>query len=165
MVLLILVVPTSVSAHVLENNGSIGAVLHIDPADDPIAKAQSILFFSFKDKANTFKLSECECVFTVSAEKNVLYTQPLTSIDSNSENDAVVSYSFPEKNVYTLTVSGKPSRENTFKPFTLSYTIRVEQEIKKTDVQNSPSIPILPLVIFCVAILFVFAMIRRRKQK
>lgn len=152
-------------AHVLQNNGSIGAVLHIDPADDPVAKEQSTLFFSFKEKANAFKLSECECIFTASAEKKVLYTQPLTQTDSNSESDAVVSYIFPEKNVYILTVSGKPLVKDTFKPFSLSYTIRVEQEGQQTTKQNTSSMPFIPIAIFGVAILTIFVMIKRRKQK
>ena len=63
--LLFLICTVNVQAHILKTDGSIGAVLHIDPDDDPIARQSSYFFFEFKDKQNIFKLENCDCKITI----------------------------------------------------------------------------------------------------
>lgn len=117
------------AAHVLEANGSVGAVLHIDPEDDPIAKQQSTFFFAFKDKEGKFTSSNCDCRVSISQQGKEIFSQSLfqNSTDPSLTN-ASFSFIFPQKDVYTITVVGKPYDTTAFTPFTLSYPIRVARE-------------------------------------
>lgn len=112
-------------AHTLKTDGSIGAVIHIDPEDDPIIGEPAYFFFDFKDKDGKFKAEDCTCVATISRDNQVLATQTLaadTSLQSSS-----FSYTFPEKGVYHIEVSGQPLSTNGFQSFKLNYDLRVER--------------------------------------
>ena len=124
--------PPQASAHVLETDGNIGAVIHIDPDDDPIAGEQTGFFFEFKDKQNKFNSQHCECRFTILEGGRELYAQPLFRDNTSpSLTSASVYYTFPLKNIYKIQLTGKPTIPDTFQPFTLTYDIRVERESDK----------------------------------
>ncbi len=126
---LILLAPPKIGAHVLEKNNSIGAVLHIDPEDDPVAGQQSGFFFEFKDTQNSFRPEDCICTVSVLADQKEIYSQPLfENEDKPSLTNASFFYTFPEKNIYKIRIVGKPKTQNAFKPFTLSYDVRVARE-------------------------------------
>jgi hypothetical protein len=128
---LFLVVPNAY-AHVLKSDGSIGAVMHVNPEDDPIVGQESSFFFEFKDKKNTFKPQDCDCHFSVLQNSKELFTQPLFQNNSDpSLANASVSYTFAEKGVYKIKVTGKSLSDNTFDPFTLEYDIRVERTVSE----------------------------------
>ncbi len=114
--------PTIVNAHVLQSSGSIGAVLHIDPADDPAAGEPANFFFDFKDKNDKFKIENCQCIFTISKAGTIIYTEPMVSTS--------VMYTFPEKNIYKVKVNGVASDES-FQEFNLEYDIRISKEVIK----------------------------------
>jgi hypothetical protein len=121
--------PSQASAHILSTDGNIGAVIHIDPDDDPIAGEQTGFFFEFKDKQNKFNPQQCECRFTILEGGKELYAQPLFRDNTSpSLTSASVSYTFPIKDVYKIQVTGKPTSPDAFQPFTLTYDIRVERE-------------------------------------
>lgn len=134
-----LILASPVSAHVLESNGSIGAVMHISPDDDPVAGQPSGFFFEFKDKDGKFKPKDCECVVSILQGNTEMFSQQLfqNSTDPSLEN-ASFTYTFPEKNVYTVKIVGKPNSSDAFQPFTLKYDIRVSREAT-IDQQNSPN--------------------------
>jgi hypothetical protein len=120
-------------AHELETDGSIGAVMHVNPNDDPIAGQQSGFFFEFKDTKNKFDPKQCECTFSVVQDGHELYTQPLfqTNATANLSNPSVM-YTFPEKGVYVIKLSGNPKTDKYFDPFSLEYDIRVDQTTQNT---------------------------------
>lgn len=123
-----LVIPRQTFAHVLLTDGSIGAVLHIDPDDDPIALQQSSFFFDFKDKTGKFDPTQCDCQFVLFENGKQIYSQSLfASNTSPSLTNASVFYTFPKRDVYTLKIIGKPLTQSSFTPFTLSYDIRVSR--------------------------------------
>jgi hypothetical protein len=126
--LFLFITATPAQAHVLITDGTIGAVLHVDPEDDPIAGARSNFFFEFKDKQNKFKSENCDCTFTIKENDNVIFTQPLFQNTNNpSLNNASVSFTFPKRDIYEVSVVGKPHSPGAFQPFTLTYDIRVER--------------------------------------
>ncbi len=130
----------TVSAHVLESSGSIGAVLHIDPEDDPIAGQPAGFFFDFKDKQNKFKPEKCDCTFVVLENGQQIYSQPLFQGNASpSLTSASVFYTFPKKDVYQVQVKGKPLKPNDFEPFTLKFDIRVAREGGQLSSSNSDS--------------------------
>lgn len=119
----------SAVAHILESNGSVGAVLHIDPEDDPIAGKPSSLFFEFKDTIQKFTPQNCTCTFSILENGKQIFTEPLFQDNQDpSLTSASVSYTFPQKDVYQIKIVGKPSIPNDFQPFILSYDIRVARE-------------------------------------
>lgn len=127
-VVLFLCVPR-VDAHILATNGHIGAVLHIDPNDEPIAGSQASFFFEFKDKENKFKAENCDCTFEINENGKNVYSQPLFQNNSKpSLTNASVFYTFPQKDVYEVKIIGKPITPNAFQLFTLTWDFRVDQE-------------------------------------
>jgi hypothetical protein len=110
-----------VSAHVLKTDGTIGAVLHLDPEDDPIANYPANFYLDFKDTVSKFNFKDCKCVINITKNGQNVYSQDLIS--------PYFTYTFPEKNVYILEVIGRPLDGNSFNEFKLDYQIRVAREI------------------------------------
>lgn len=128
-----------VQAHILKTDGSIGAVLHIDPEDDPIAKEPGYFFFEFKDKENKFQPSVCDCKITIFEDGKEIYNQPhFENNASSGANNLSFTYIFPEKNIYTIEILGKPYPDGNFQPFKLKYLVRVANESPITN-QNIPT--------------------------
>lgn len=111
-------------AHVLKTDGTIGAVLHIDPNDEPVAGLPSSFFLEFKDTDGKFSSQNCDCHATIYESGKLIYSQP---IFQNSDEGGF-SYTFPQKDVYIVTVNGKPKDGTGFTPFTLTYDIRVAKD-------------------------------------
>lgn len=125
-------------AHLLATDGSIGAVLHVDPNDQPIAGSQASFFFEFKDKENTFDPTHCDCTFSVAEGGKTIFSQPLfQNAPSPSLTNASVFYTFPQKDVYQVKVVGKPTTPNGFQPFTLTWNFRVDQTANTSTQQSS----------------------------
>jgi hypothetical protein len=119
----------TVYAHVLQTDGSIGAVLHMDPEDDPIAGEQTGFFFEFKDTSGKFNPQNCSCTFSVIEDGKQLFTQPLfQNASSSSLTSASLFYTFPEKNVYQVKVAGQSQTPGQFQSFTLTYDVRVARQ-------------------------------------
>jgi hypothetical protein len=123
LIVLFSVIPTQLggaSAHTLKTDGDIGAVLHVDPEDDPYVGEPSGMFFEFKQKNGNFKVENCRC--------QVVILRDGQQIDSTTLNSPVSSFVFPERGVYTIQVSGSPLSGDSFTPFTLSWDQRVSRQ-------------------------------------
>lgn len=132
---IVLFIPTqSAEAHFLATDGNIGAVLHVDPNDDPVAGTQASFFFEFKDKTNKFKPQNCDCTFEIDENGKNIFSQPLFQNNSNpSLNNASVFYTFPQKDVYQVIIIGKPVTPNAFQSFILTWNFRVDQQAASQD--------------------------------
>jgi hypothetical protein len=131
-------VPNPVFAHILKSNHAIGAVLHVNPEDDPIAGQESSFFFEFKDKENKFTAGECFCTFSVLRAGKVIGTQSLfQNISDLQSNNAGTVFTFPDKDVYIVRVTGKPKTDGAFQAFQLDYTIRVDRGLDTGTPQSS----------------------------
>lgn len=127
--LIFIVLPTSVSAHVLKTDGTIGAVIHIDPEDNPIIGQSSNFFFELKDTTNQFTPQQCNCQVTILENNQAIHIETLFQDQVNpSLNHASFAYTFPRKNVYQIVLTGQPKTANAFQPFTLTYTMRIDRE-------------------------------------
>lgn len=122
--LALLLAPLVAEAHVLKTDGSIGAVLHVDPADDPVAGQSSSFLFEFKDKQNKFNMTDCNCQLEVYRSGKQIYT---SSLQAGSGNTGAASYTFPERGVYTVGAMGQPFSAAAFQPFSLKFDIRVDR--------------------------------------
>lgn len=125
--LLFFLAPQTVLAHVLKSDGSVGAVVHISPDDDPVAGEQSSFYFEFKDKEGKFDPQKCFCSVSILQSDKEIFTQSLfTDNNDPSLKNASFSFTFPERNIYQIKISGKP-QNGEFSPFELRYDIRVEK--------------------------------------
>ncbi len=128
-----------VFAHVLKTEGSVGAVIHIDPEDDPIAGVPANFYFEFKDREGEFRIADCDCSFRILENEQELTDQTFSSSDDSSDlNSAVVTFTFPKRGMYELRITGVPKGGRHFNGFDLSYKIPVERENTiKTDQSNT----------------------------
>lgn len=124
---------TPASAHVLKTDGSIGIVIHIDPEDDPIAGSPATFFFELKDKDNKFDPANCTCTVAILKGGAILISEPLFSASgANNINSPTFQYTFPERAVYTLSITGAPKTPGGFQNFNITYDIRVSRQANGT---------------------------------
>lgn len=117
-----------VSAHVLITSGSIGATLHIDPDDDPFAKAVSTFYLEFKDLNSKFALSKCRCQVFIFQDDKELYFEALRAVNVSSPLSSVFKYEFPATGTYRMEIKGDPIQAGAFESFTLKEVLAVERE-------------------------------------
>ena len=110
------------SAHELESDTTIGAVLHIQPNDSPVVGEETTYRLAFTDTANKLDLNACDCSVEIKFEGNTIETRALTA---SSKLESTDTYIFKEAGLYTLIATGKPKALDTFGEFTLTYPIRV----------------------------------------
>ncbi len=123
---ILVVFPSKISAHVLKYDGSIGAVLHVNPDDDPIAGESTNFFFEFKDKDNKFVPDGCDCKAIITENGKQIYSADLfAGKEDPSLTDISFSFVFPATDIYKLTITGTPKTPDAFQKFSLSYDIRV----------------------------------------
>jgi len=121
--------PQQIEAHVLKTDGSVGAVIHVSPEDDPVTRESTDFYFEFKDKEGKFIPENCDCNGIILQGGKEVYSAPLFQNSTNpSLENASFSYTFPEKDIYKVQVSGKPTTPGAFEPFTLEWDIRVARE-------------------------------------
>lgn len=130
-------------AHTLKTDGSIGAVLHVTPEDDPIVGEATNFFFDIKDKSNKFTPESCDCIASILQDGKEISTQSLFQNNPNpSLEDASFSYRFPQRNVYMIRIVGKPKTQGTFEPFTLEWdqrVARVSEDSKRSATEKNSS--------------------------
>lgn len=157
---------TSVGAHILKTDGSIGVVLHISPDDDPVVEEPAHFFFEIKDTEGKFTENSCNCTATVFENGQKIIAQSIS--------DSTFTYTFPQKGLYTITLSGSPLNGNSFQPFTLSYDVLVSHEPEGTssEVTNTmiellvtPKTVTLGAIIATIATIISMWPIRRRMKK
>lgn len=118
-----------VSAHVLLTSGSIGATVHVDPDDDPIVGNPTNFYFEFKDKENKFNPANCNCKIFLSKNGTEIYSQDLfTTSSGNDISSPIFQFTFPEKNIYALKITGIPKTPESFQAFELNHTLRITRE-------------------------------------
>jgi hypothetical protein len=154
--LALLLVPNHrAEAHFLQISGSIGAVLHIDPDDDPIAGQVSAFYFEFKDESKKFVVQDCNCSIIITdlttKEKTAIPQKDIGYIQTTT---LIFKYTFPKKGIYRVEVVG---------PFTLSYDIRVDRE----SIAQETKVPshTLHYILFGGAILATIIVVIRDKRR
>ena len=118
----VIAIPGIASAHVLKIDGTIGAVLLINPDDNPVSGDMTDYVLSFHDYQGHFSLPRCNCAVTVILQGKTIATEPLAvSSTEVSENH----YRFGRPGVYTMRFTGQPKTPGAFQPFMLNYEVRV----------------------------------------
>src|SRR6266404_1693029 len=128
LALFFFILPQMVYAHFLAIDREINAILHVDPNDSPIPGEQANLYLliDYGGLKKIFYLNQCNCVVTISQEGKQIFKQQL--IDKNNPNRSIwganIPFVFPERDVYHITLSGKPKKGFSFQSFTVSWNFR-----------------------------------------
>lgn len=124
-----------VSAHELQTDGNIGAVLHIEPDDEPAANELQSFDLYFQSLTGKFNLYNCDCKLALSQDWQTIYQSPLNTKSSTlSENP----YTFNKGGLYTLTVTGRPKNQPDFDSFKLEYNINTASGTGNMNKKLSP---------------------------
>lgn len=149
------------NAHVLESDGTIGAVLHIDPDDDPIAGEETGIYFDFKDKTNRYKNEDCICQLVIEQDGQVIYEKPFTRPGGGT-------FTFPSRGVYAVKAVGVPKNAGAFDTFKISYDVRVERATAQENlIEKQPDNhkDVAYLVVGVLIVLFALAAVRYKIVK
>ncbi len=126
------------SAHLLEQNNGISAVLHMPPDDNPQAGQITKLYLSFGNSANQFRLQNCTCQVSIKNNGRTLLTTTPQPAQNGAPLNSVASITFPAIGVYDVIVIGS-AKNGEFQAFQLDYLVRVATATasRSTMTQNS----------------------------
>ena len=124
--------------HKVEIEEDVGATLHIEPADTPVAGEEVLAWFALTQRGGkTIPLSDCDCKLTVVSPQTEAIAPALDPVDAEGYEDIPgARFTFPEVGNYQLILSGRPADGvETFSPFELTF---------ETTVAAGTSIPTVP---------------------
>ncbi len=161
----LLLFPKIVSAHVLEVDGNIGGVLHIAPDDDPVAGQNTSIVVELKDKSSQFSSVHCDCTYSLVRSGKTILSESLFT-QANTDSTVHLAFTFPEKDIYTLEIVGKPKQPGQFQEFHLNYLIRVDKEISpQVPEMNHSTIPLPIIVGVFISVVIVGIFLVKGKKK
>jgi len=108
----------SVSAHTLKADGTISAVLHFQPDDDPMSNKPSEYILFLNDSTKRFSLGDCDCTISIKKDGKTISTSPM---QLNAQGVIGGSITFAEAGAYEVIFEGSPHKKDAFQPFTLKY--------------------------------------------
>ncbi len=116
--------PIPAQAHVLlaDTKANIGAVLHINPDDDPVAGQTNQLYFDLQDKNSQVRIAYSGYELLVMDEQGK-GAKPVLEI---ADSTLIASYNFPRQGLYKLTLRSKSSYEQ-FQKVSMTYSLRVSR--------------------------------------
>lgn len=121
------VFPHLVSAHELATDKTFGALMHIEPDDDPQIGKQSSFLFDLTDTKHPFSEQNCFCTFAIYNGSKLLYSEQILSVSVAGNHATYASfYTFTNRGQYTIVFSGK-AKDNSYTPFHLTYTVEVHR--------------------------------------
>lgn len=124
-----LFVPRIAYAHFYAIDKTITVILHVDPNDSPVPEENATLYFDIGDATKRFKLTNCDCILTITEGGKQLYQSAIK--EQKDKNFSIwgsnVPFIFPQRDVYHIMLSGKPLSGSTFQSFTVAWYFRVDQ--------------------------------------
>ncbi|MGA7954137.1 MAG: hypothetical protein WCA07_11525 [Gloeobacterales cyanobacterium] len=121
----------SIYSHELAADKNVGALMHIEPNDDPKVGVSSKIWFDLVKKGGQqISLADCDCVFSLyKGTARIPLVTPTLTESKAEETKSVLSaqVTFPERGAYRLVLSGKPKGKNSFNPFTLRWAVRASE--------------------------------------
>lgn len=161
-VAVILVRPAS--AHVLETDGDIGAILHILPDDNPTVGVKTTYELAFSGQTKGFAFAGCDCAVSYLLNNKTIASQQLTASNTLTSTS---TYTFDTPGVYTLRVKGMPKPGYSFAPFTLNYSVRVKANSQLTTQPFPITLAIafgLMIILLLLVAMKADGMLERRKE-
>ncbi len=137
-------------AHVLltDTKANIGAVLHTNPDDDPIAGESNQLYFDLQDKNSKVRITYSGYELLITDEQGKTAKPPLEIADTT----LIADYNFPRQGLYKLTLRSKPSYEQ-FQKVAMVYSLRVSRGVVNP-AETKEEYPLATIVALGTAITF-----------
>ncbi|MDB5189792.1 MAG: hypothetical protein JWN49_118 [Parcubacteria group bacterium] len=122
----LIILPASAHAHTLAVEGEVGATLHIDPADEPVAGSPSTIYLDFKNSKREFDPSEYAFVLSIGQNGSPIAS---TTLFGNGETGATASYTytFAQPGDYVIRIVGTPKDGD--EPTTLTFDTHVSSAV------------------------------------
>ncbi len=158
--LVLVAFPIFGEAHTLESKNNIGAVLHINPSEEPIVGQETVLEFSVSDQNQKFDYSDCYCMLIIEPGG--------VTVGQELDKDILkFKYTFAKAGTYTLSLAGQSIKDADFEPFSLKYEVKViEQDATvQSAFQKFLSIHGLHTIIFGGGFIAVFILSLRENRK
>ncbi|AFZ67997.1 hypothetical protein [Deinococcus peraridilitoris] len=126
LLLFTLLLGASALAHEIVRDGNVGALLHIEPDDDPVVGKVSATWFETRARGGRpITLTNCNCTVSVYAGSVQPHKKPVLTPKLKSEKNRLgVDLVFPAEGAYTLVLSGMPKNGATFNAFRLEWVVR-----------------------------------------
>lgn len=125
-------------AHELETGKkTVGALLHVDPNDAPVAQQVATLTFTVKDMTNRFTSEQCTCTLVISSGTAEIYKKAI----AGTKDKLISQFTFTTPGAFTLTLSGEPKVEGAFDDFSLTYNVEVSGASQKAAPRASANQP------------------------
>jgi hypothetical protein len=127
--LLFFILPQLSYAHFYAIDKKITVILHVDPNDSPIPGENATLYFDIGDATHRFDLEKCDCILSITEQGKSIYHNALVERKDKNFNiwGSSVPFIFPQRDVYHITLNGKPKSTNAFQTFTISWYFRVDE--------------------------------------
>ena len=125
-VALVLGVPGLASAHQIGHDNGVSVILHVEPADTPVAgvPTELRLYYGSVSAGTTFNTTFCTCRVMVTADNKTIVDEPITA-EFGSGTEATAMVTFPKLAVYSVIVSGKATNGQ-FGTFSVPFVVRVD---------------------------------------
>ncbi len=125
---------TQVLSHNIKTDGNVGVTFHIEPDHSPQAQQPSQAWFVLTRKGgDIISLSECDCQLNIYSQSDNSQLVPKPTLKPISpeqyQNIPGADIVFPKAGIYDLELAGKPNDNNSFKPFSVNYSVTVSPSI------------------------------------
>ena len=142
-------ITTPASAHVLQSNHGVSAILHLKPDDNPVAGKPIPVNFLFSNDAGGFSLNNYGVQLSLLQDGNVRVSTPVKPLFFGSATEGETIATFPTVGVYTVLATGKPTTAGQ-PEFTLNFTVRVADSVssvKKGDGGTTALLSVFSLIL------------------
>ena len=114
--------PPAVLAHILQTDGDVGVLMHVDPGDEPVVGEPSMFMFEITDRREKFSLDRCDCRLRVLLNDKEVLSEPLKGDQSAS---VAVPFVFAEAGIYRAEIAGNPRPGAASQAFRVAFDVRV----------------------------------------
>lgn len=120
-----------VLAHQVQVSERVGATLHIEPSDNPVAGEPARVWFALTRRGGEIiTLDQCDCSLEIVALplNEVIATPELEAIEAERYvGIPAANVTFPSRGLYQLELIGVPREPEMFEAFTLTFDVVVSR--------------------------------------
>jgi len=133
ILVILLSIAQSASAHKIEVAEDVAGTLHIEPNDSPRTGVSAPAWIALTHKGGKLiPLQECNCKLAVYAEPHSKTSPPLLqpalrAVSAEQSQKIISDITFPKPGAYQVELTGKPVDGKSFRPFELAFPVTVAQ--------------------------------------
>ena len=120
--LLMALPPPMALAHMLQTDGNVGVLMHVDPGDEPVVGEQATFMFEIQDRRGGLPLDRCDCRLRILLNDKEVFNGPLMGDKAAS---AALPFVFANAGIYRAEVAGDPRPGASFPAFRVAFDVRV----------------------------------------